>query len=155
MYESLSESQGAPNSSDASPGSSQVNPFSRQGGTILLPILPAPGPSQHQASGSSLGLQLSQGHTQMYGGRLNGGVEDISVIFFVSFLGILLILFEALKPKICLFEFIWKASLWQEVAILPLQRLMSFAFLIFTFLFFSILTIFSFAAFFLSLVQTP
>ncbi|KAI3355711.1 hypothetical protein L3Q82_004301 [Scortum barcoo] len=63
------ESSGASNSSDGSPGSTQVNPFSRQGGTILLPFPPAPGASQHQASGSSLGLQLSQGHTQMYGGN--------------------------------------------------------------------------------------
>nr|XP_020474590.1 LOW QUALITY PROTEIN: transcription termination factor 2 [Monopterus albus] len=47
--------------------SGQVNPFSRQGGTILLPSPPAPGLSQHQASSSSLGLQLSQGYTQMYG----------------------------------------------------------------------------------------
>ncbi|XP_069011139.1 transcription termination factor 2 isoform X2 [Embiotoca jacksoni] len=46
---------------------SQINPFSRQGGTILLPAPPAAGPSQHQASGSSLGLQLSQGCTQMFG----------------------------------------------------------------------------------------
>uniref|UniRef100_A0A4W6DN47 Transcription termination factor 2 n=1 Tax=Lates calcarifer TaxID=8187 RepID=A0A4W6DN47_LATCA len=53
------------------PGSSQVNPFSRQVGTILIPAPPAPGPAQCQASCSSLGLQLSQGHTQMYGGRLN------------------------------------------------------------------------------------
>uniref|UniRef100_A0A8C9Y3U2 Transcription termination factor, RNA polymerase II n=1 Tax=Sander lucioperca TaxID=283035 RepID=A0A8C9Y3U2_SANLU len=58
---------------------SQVKPFNRQGGTILLPALPAPGPSQHQASGSSLGLQLSQGYTQVYGanpqvaGGLYGG----------------------------------------------------------------------------------
>uniref|UniRef100_A0A4W6DPZ4 Transcription termination factor 2 n=1 Tax=Lates calcarifer TaxID=8187 RepID=A0A4W6DPZ4_LATCA len=48
---------------------SQVNPFSRQVGTILIPAPPAPGPAQCQASCSSLGLQLSQGHTQMYGGR--------------------------------------------------------------------------------------
>ncbi|KAM9347432.1 transcription termination factor 2 [Symphorus nematophorus] len=61
------ESQGTHNSGDSSLDSSQVNPFSRQGGTILLPAPPAPGPSQHQASGSSLGLQLSQGYTQMYG----------------------------------------------------------------------------------------
>ncbi|XP_056246260.1 transcription termination factor 2 [Seriola aureovittata] len=54
-------------SSDAAPSSSQVNPFSRQGGTILLPAPPAPSPYQHQASGSSLGLQLSQGYSQMYG----------------------------------------------------------------------------------------
>ncbi|XP_072253563.1 transcription termination factor 2 isoform X2 [Leuresthes tenuis] len=47
--------------------STHVNPFSRQGGTVLLPSPPAPGPLQHQASGSSLGLQLSQGCTQMYG----------------------------------------------------------------------------------------
>uniref|UniRef100_A0A3B4UJ50 Transcription termination factor 2 n=1 Tax=Seriola dumerili TaxID=41447 RepID=A0A3B4UJ50_SERDU len=52
---------------DAAPSSSQVNPFSRQGGTILLPAPPAPSPYQHQASGSSLGLQLSQGYSQMYG----------------------------------------------------------------------------------------
>ncbi|XP_040914074.1 transcription termination factor 2 [Toxotes jaculatrix] len=56
-------SQGECDSSDA--GSSQVNPFSRQGGTILLPA--PPGPSQHQASSSALGLHLSQGYTQMYG----------------------------------------------------------------------------------------
>ncbi|KAM7406898.1 hypothetical protein PAMA_002881 [Pampus argenteus] len=61
-----SESTGR-NSSDAHPGCSQVNPFSRQGGTILLPAPPAPGPSMHQASSSSLGLQLSQGYTQMHG----------------------------------------------------------------------------------------
>lgn len=61
------EPQDAHNSGVASLGSSQVNPFSRQGGTILLPAPPVPGLSQHQASGSSLGLQLSQGYTQMYG----------------------------------------------------------------------------------------
>ncbi|XP_075967707.1 transcription termination factor 2 [Anarhichas minor] len=60
-------SQDGGDGSDAGLGSSQVNPFSRQGGTILLPAPPAPGPSQHQASSSSLGLQLSQGSTQMYG----------------------------------------------------------------------------------------
>nr|XP_033469176.1 transcription termination factor 2 [Epinephelus lanceolatus] len=60
-------SQSGENSSDASLGSKQVNPFSRQGGTILLPAPPATGPYQHQASGTSLGLQLSQGYTQMYG----------------------------------------------------------------------------------------
>lgn len=63
------ESQGGCKSSDASLSSSQVNPFSRQGGTILLSAPPAPGPSQQQAC-SSLGLQLSQGYTQMFGGRL-------------------------------------------------------------------------------------
>ncbi|XP_013874441.1 transcription termination factor 2 [Austrofundulus limnaeus] len=41
-----------------------LNPFSRQGGTILLPSPPV---HQHQASGSSLGLQSSQGYTQMFG----------------------------------------------------------------------------------------
>ncbi|AWP13527.1 putative transcription termination factor 2 [Scophthalmus maximus] len=61
------ESQGGCDGSDASAGSSQTIPFSRQGGTILLPAPPAPGPSQHQASGSSLGLQMSQDYTQMYG----------------------------------------------------------------------------------------
>ncbi|KAM9850621.1 transcription termination factor 2 [Aulostomus maculatus] len=56
------EPQGS--SSDASPGSSHV---SRQGGTILLPTPLAQGPSLHQASSSSLGIQLSQGSSQMYG----------------------------------------------------------------------------------------
>ncbi|XP_060909492.1 transcription termination factor 2 [Labrus mixtus] len=65
--ESLSGSQGAGNSSDASAGSIHVNPFSRKEGTILLPAPPSTGPSQHQASSSSLGLQLSQGYSQMYG----------------------------------------------------------------------------------------
>uniref|UniRef100_UPI003AADDD61 transcription termination factor 2 n=1 Tax=Centroberyx gerrardi TaxID=166262 RepID=UPI003AADDD61 len=58
------ESQGG--AVDPAPIRSQVNPFSRQGGTVLLPAPPAPGPAPHQASGS-LGLQLSQGFTQMYG----------------------------------------------------------------------------------------
>ncbi|KAM6934577.1 transcription termination factor 2 [Xenentodon cancila] len=48
-------------------GSSHSNPFSRQGGTILLPSPPVSGPIQPQDSGSSMGLQLSQGHNQMYG----------------------------------------------------------------------------------------
>ncbi|GLD65807.1 transcription termination factor 2, partial [Lates japonicus] len=61
------ESQEGNNSSDAGLGNSQVNPFSRQVGTILLPAPLAPGPAQYQASCSSLGLQLSQGYTQMYG----------------------------------------------------------------------------------------
>ncbi|KAM3607958.1 uncharacterized protein V6R79_016899 [Siganus canaliculatus] len=47
--------------------SSQVNPFSRPGGTVLLPVIPGPGPSYKEASGSTLGLQMSQGFTQMYG----------------------------------------------------------------------------------------
>ncbi|XP_062258692.1 transcription termination factor 2 [Platichthys flesus] len=54
-------------SNNVCPGNSQFNPFSRQGGSILLPSPPAPGLSQHQASSSSLGLQLSQGYTKMYG----------------------------------------------------------------------------------------
>ncbi|XP_063744388.1 transcription termination factor 2 isoform X2 [Eleginops maclovinus] len=58
-------SDGGHKSGDALPSSSQVNPFARQGGTILLP---APGLSHHQASGNSLELQLSQGHAQMHGG---------------------------------------------------------------------------------------
>uniref|UniRef100_A0A3P8U429 Transcription termination factor 2 n=1 Tax=Amphiprion percula TaxID=161767 RepID=A0A3P8U429_AMPPE len=61
------ESQNESNSSDLGKSNSQMNPFSRQRGTILLSAPPAPGPSHYQASGSSLGLQLSQGYTQMYG----------------------------------------------------------------------------------------
>uniref|UniRef100_A0A673B772 Transcription termination factor 2 n=1 Tax=Sphaeramia orbicularis TaxID=375764 RepID=A0A673B772_9TELE len=56
------------------PGKSiQVNPFSRQGGTILLPAPPSSGSFQPQASGSSMGLQLSQANPQVhayYGGRM-------------------------------------------------------------------------------------
>uniref|UniRef100_A0A665V256 Transcription termination factor 2 n=1 Tax=Echeneis naucrates TaxID=173247 RepID=A0A665V256_ECHNA len=68
--ESLSLSAAAEDTKPA-PGSSQVNPFSRHGGTILLPAPPAPGP--YQASGSSLGLQLSQINQEgqaFYGGRM-------------------------------------------------------------------------------------
>ncbi|XP_029981501.1 transcription termination factor 2 isoform X2 [Sphaeramia orbicularis] len=61
------ETQGKSSSSGAVPSGSQVNPFSRQGGTILLPAPPSSGSFQPQASGSSMGLQLSQGYTQMYG----------------------------------------------------------------------------------------
>ncbi|XP_047456067.1 transcription termination factor 2 [Mugil cephalus] len=60
------EAQDESNSSDSGGSStSHINPFSRQGGTILLPA--PPGPPQDQASGGSLGLGLSQGYTQMYG----------------------------------------------------------------------------------------
>ncbi|XP_068186181.1 transcription termination factor 2 isoform X2 [Antennarius striatus] len=64
---SLPESQVRGHSGGANPGSSQANPFGRQGGAILLPVPPPPGPSHLQASSSSLGLQLSQGGTQTYG----------------------------------------------------------------------------------------
>lgn len=88
----LSGSQGGGTSGAAGPVISQFNPFGRPGGTILLPAPPAPGPSRDQASSSSLGLQMSQGHSQMYGGRLNEDVEDISLIvwgfsfYFISFI---------------------------------------------------------------------
>uniref|UniRef100_A0A668AUY0 Transcription termination factor 2 n=1 Tax=Myripristis murdjan TaxID=586833 RepID=A0A668AUY0_9TELE len=46
----------------------QMNPFSRPGGTVLLP---APPPAPQQASGSSLGLQLTNPQAQgFYGGRM-------------------------------------------------------------------------------------
>uniref|UniRef100_A0A668AUX7 Transcription termination factor 2 n=1 Tax=Myripristis murdjan TaxID=586833 RepID=A0A668AUX7_9TELE len=59
------ESQAGRSSGDvgAAPSQAQMNPFSRPGGTVLLP---APPPAPQQASGSSLGLQLSQGYSQMY-----------------------------------------------------------------------------------------
>ncbi|XP_023193346.1 transcription termination factor 2 isoform X1 [Xiphophorus maculatus] len=47
-----------------------VNPFSRPGGTVLLPSAPVPGPVRHQASGSSVGIQLSQGNAQTFGADL-------------------------------------------------------------------------------------
>ncbi|XP_075993974.1 transcription termination factor 2-like [Genypterus blacodes] len=46
---------------------SKVNPFSRQGGTILLPALPTQQPPLAQAPGGSLDLQLGQSCTQTYG----------------------------------------------------------------------------------------
>ncbi|KAM4558751.1 transcription termination factor 2 isoform 2-T2 [Odontesthes bonariensis] len=61
------ESADGCNSNYSGTSSTHVNPFGRQGGTILLPLPPAAGPLQHQASGSSLGLQLSQRYTPMYG----------------------------------------------------------------------------------------
>uniref|UniRef100_A0A8C7PYR3 Transcription termination factor 2 n=1 Tax=Oncorhynchus mykiss TaxID=8022 RepID=A0A8C7PYR3_ONCMY len=59
------EPQGDEGNANPKPTPSQYNPFSCPGGTILLPIAPAP--LQYQASTSSMGLQLSQGYTQMYG----------------------------------------------------------------------------------------
>uniref|UniRef100_A0A6Q2ZM64 Transcription termination factor 2 n=1 Tax=Esox lucius TaxID=8010 RepID=A0A6Q2ZM64_ESOLU len=50
------------------PGKTLTNPFSRPGGAVLLPV--APPPPQHQAAANSLGLQLSQGYTPSYGGRM-------------------------------------------------------------------------------------
>uniref|UniRef100_A0A672RPP1 Transcription termination factor 2 n=1 Tax=Sinocyclocheilus grahami TaxID=75366 RepID=A0A672RPP1_SINGR len=44
---------------------SHSNPFSRPGGTILLPTAPAP--MLKESSSSSLGLNLSQGYSQMFG----------------------------------------------------------------------------------------
>ncbi|CAN9497655.1 unnamed protein product [Ophioblennius macclurei] len=63
------EPQGGCEDRDAhhSSGGAQMNPFSRPGGTVLLAAPPAPGSFQHQASGSSLGLHLSQGFSQTYG----------------------------------------------------------------------------------------
>ncbi|XP_030643449.1 transcription termination factor 2 [Chanos chanos] len=59
------ESQDEDRDAKQTSGPSQPNPFSRPGGTILLPA--PPDPVQHHASASSLGLHLSQGYTQMYG----------------------------------------------------------------------------------------
>lgn len=61
------ESVGESESNDSTAGRPVVNPFSRQGGTMLLPVPPPPGPIQNQASGSSLGIKLSQGNSQMFG----------------------------------------------------------------------------------------
>ncbi|XP_056144861.1 transcription termination factor 2 [Lampris incognitus] len=67
---SESESQdGDSGGGDSKSMPSQMNPFQHQRCTILLPAPPAPSPHQYQASGSSLGLQLSQGFTQMYGAK--------------------------------------------------------------------------------------
>ncbi|XP_062389747.1 transcription termination factor 2 isoform X2 [Sardina pilchardus] len=47
--------------------SSPSNPFSRAGGTILLPSAPSPTLYEAPQSASSLGLGLSQGYSQMFG----------------------------------------------------------------------------------------
>ncbi|XP_043987767.1 transcription termination factor 2 isoform X1 [Gambusia affinis] len=59
-------------SSGSAAGSARpvVNPFSRPGGTVLLPFAPVPGPVRHKASGSSVGIQLSQGNAQTFGADL-------------------------------------------------------------------------------------
>ncbi|CAM4604996.1 unnamed protein product [Leuciscus chuanchicus] len=63
---SLSESQDKDRAeAERKPTHSLSNPFSRPGGTILLPTAPAP--MLKESSGASLGLNLSQGYTQMYG----------------------------------------------------------------------------------------
>lgn len=80
----FSESQ-SHKSSDISQSRSQAKPFSRTGGTILLPVPPLPGPS-HQASSSSLGLPLSRGYSQMYEGRLSGKTVDICLTDYNSIL---------------------------------------------------------------------
>ncbi|KAL0963605.1 hypothetical protein UPYG_G00308520 [Umbra pygmaea] len=59
------ESQGSKGNAKQSSAPSQYNPFSRPGGTVLLPA--APTPLQFQASANSLGLQVSQGFTPLYG----------------------------------------------------------------------------------------
>ncbi|XP_041929276.1 transcription termination factor 2-like isoform X2 [Alosa sapidissima] len=50
-----------------SPVPSPSNPFSRPGGTILLPDVPAPTLYEAPQSASSLSMGLSQGYTQMFG----------------------------------------------------------------------------------------
>ncbi|XP_053733024.1 transcription termination factor 2 isoform X2 [Synchiropus splendidus] len=52
--------------------SSYVNPFSRPGGTIMLPAAPAVCYSQQQASSSSGGLELTQGYSQSFGANPQG-----------------------------------------------------------------------------------
>ncbi|ROL52325.1 Transcription termination factor 2 [Anabarilius grahami] len=63
---SLSESQDKDGAeAEHNPTHSLSNPFSRPGGTILLPTALAP--MQKESSSGSLGLNLSQGYSQMYG----------------------------------------------------------------------------------------
>ncbi|XP_059417696.1 transcription termination factor 2 [Carassius carassius] len=63
---SLSESQDEDKSqAEHKAAHSLSNPFSRPGGTILLPTAPAP--MMKESSGSSLGLNFSQGYTQTFG----------------------------------------------------------------------------------------
>ncbi|XP_048049161.1 transcription termination factor 2 isoform X1 [Megalobrama amblycephala] len=63
---SLSESQDKDRAeAEHKPIYSLSNPFSHPGGTILLPTAPAP--MQKESSSGSLGLNLSQGYSQMYG----------------------------------------------------------------------------------------
>ncbi|RXN28101.1 transcription termination factor 2 isoform X1 [Labeo rohita] len=63
---SLSESQDKDKSEvEHKAAHSHSNPFSRPGGTIHLPVAPAP--MLKESSSSSLGLNLSQGYSQMFG----------------------------------------------------------------------------------------
>uniref|UniRef100_A0A671NX52 Transcription termination factor 2 n=1 Tax=Sinocyclocheilus anshuiensis TaxID=1608454 RepID=A0A671NX52_9TELE len=63
---SLSESQDKDKSqAEHKAAHSHSNPFSRPGGTILLPTAPAP--MLKESSSSSLRLNLSQGYSQMFG----------------------------------------------------------------------------------------
>ncbi|XP_016399133.1 transcription termination factor 2-like [Sinocyclocheilus rhinocerous] len=63
---SLSESQDKDKSqAEHKAAHSHSNPFSRPGGAILLPTAPAP--MLKESSSSSLGLNLSQGYSQMFG----------------------------------------------------------------------------------------
>lgn len=63
---SLSESQDKDRAeAEHKPTHSLSNPFSRPGGAILLPTAPAP--MLKESSAASLGLNMSQGYTQMYG----------------------------------------------------------------------------------------
>lgn len=57
------------------------NPFSRPGGTILLPTAPAP--MQKESSSGSLGLNLSQGYSQMYGGIVFNPIFSYRLMFSV------------------------------------------------------------------------
>ncbi|XP_063069061.1 transcription termination factor 2 [Engraulis encrasicolus] len=51
----------------ASPVPSPSNPFSRPGGTMMLPNAPAPFQAPQATGSPGLGYPLSQGYTQMYG----------------------------------------------------------------------------------------
>lgn len=61
-------SQDADSEAQQNPKPSHSNPFNCAGGTVLL--AKAPDHFQPNSCTSSLGLQLSQGYSQTYGGNL-------------------------------------------------------------------------------------
>ncbi|XP_065105080.1 transcription termination factor 2 [Paramisgurnus dabryanus] len=68
---SLSESQDKDRKeAEQKPTPSQYNPFSRPGGTIFLPTASAP--VLQGSSGGSLGMNLSQGYSQMFSANAQG-----------------------------------------------------------------------------------
>lgn len=77
------------------PTHSLSNPFSRPGGAILLPTAPAP--MLKESSAASLGLNMSQGYTQMYGGIVFNLILLLQIGVFCAHLSVLMYWFGRLS----------------------------------------------------------